>query len=190
MATIKTTTKDFKGGLKVDGKHPTIEWESTGFLAVRLTDELGQAPLAGRTVKVTIPGEGAVELVTDADGVIKHPDVPFQEYELDLGDAKVHAPAVANPDDVHERHVPGVFFGFVTMYVSDEAGDPVAGATLALTGPASLEVSTDPGGLAWLEAPVPDGTYQITSDHGRAELTLPRRSGGIALVTLVPEGAS
>ena len=189
MAKLKTTTKDFKAGLKVDGKNPTIEWESTGHLAVRLTDELGQAPLAGKTIKVTIPGEGTVELVADDDGVIKHPDVPFQDYELDLGGAKVHVPAVSNPDDVHERHVPGLFFGFLTMWVTDEAGDPLIDCALTLEGPVTLEVKTDRVGLVERKEPVPDGNYQITSAHGRAESTLPRRTDGIAIVTLVQKGA-
>jgi hypothetical protein len=189
MAKMKTTTKDFKAGLKVDGSNPTIEWESTGHLAVRLSDELGQAPLAGKTVKVTIPGEGAVELITDDDGVIKHPDVPFQDYELDLGDAKVHVPAVANPDDVHDRHVPGIFLGFVAMYVTDEAGDPVAETKLRLEGPQTLEVTTDRAGLVSRDGPLPPGTYRITSERGRAELTLSARGGGLAIVTLVGEGS-
>lgn len=190
MPTIKTTTKDFLDGVAVKDDQPTIEWESTGYLHVRLMDEFGQAPLAAYLVSVQVPGQGTVELTTDKDGVVFHEHVPFQDYELALEAAKVHAPAVATRDERHERHVPGVQLGFVNLYIGDDSFAPVAEARFTLSGPASVTLFTDEAGMASHPAPLPTGEYELRGEAGHATVTLGPRRDGVALVALSPTEAS
>lgn len=190
MPTLKTTTKDFTAGLSVKDDQPTIEWESTGYLHVRLMDEFGQVPLVDCPVTVDVPGQGTVELTTDRDGVVFHEHVPFQDYELVLDTIKVHAPAVANRAERHERHVPGRQFGFVNLYVGDARGAPVAEAQLALSGPAEVAVFTDRTGLASHSAPWPLGEYEIRCERGAAVVRLRPRRSEIVVVVLTPTEAS
>jgi hypothetical protein len=193
VAKIETTTKKFKEGVRLSGDKTEIHWESTGYIAVRLTDEFGEGPLAKRGLTVDIPKEGVVELTTDDDGCVRHPDVPFQEYEIDLGDDKrVHIPAVADPRDLHERHVPGVFHAFANLVVSDEAGDLVVDTDLSVEGPdgSTFVVRTDANGLANDPTPRPPGSYTIRAPAGVATDALASRRTGIAIVTLKPEASS
>lgn len=194
MAKVVTTTKKFKEeGVRISAKGTEIHWESTGHLSVQLTDELGQVPLVERAIKVQIPDEGMVELVTDKDGKIFHPDVPFQEYELDLGDGvRVHVPAVANRSDVHERHVPGVRIAFANIALFDEAGDVIADTELQLVGPdgESFTAKTDAVGMISDRTPRPSGTYKLTCDAGAADVTLASHPNGISIVRLGEEKKS
>lgn len=194
MAKVETTTKKFKEeGVRISVKGTEIHWESTGHLSVRLTDELGQVPLVDRAVKIQIPNEGVVELVTDKEGKIFHPDVPFQEYDLDLGDGlRVHVPAVANRSDVHERHVPSARIAFANIALFDEAGDVIADAEVQLEGPdgESFTAKTDAVGMISDPTPRRDGSYKLTCDAGAADITLASHPNGISIVRLGEEKKS
>jgi len=190
VAKVETTTKKFKEGIPLSSATGTeVVWESTGHIAVRLTDELGQVPLKGREGKVTIPGEGEVSLTADDDGWMRHPDVPFADYDIDLGDGvRVHVPAVANPGDGHDRHVPGVRFGFVNLFVGDDDGSPLAEVELQLEGPDGTEtVRTDKHGMVRAAGPRPPGEYTVRFGERTATTTLPDRAKGIAIVAIPEE---
>lgn len=191
MAKIETTTKKFKEGIRLTADKSEVQWESTGHLSVRLFDATGALALAGRKVSVDVPGEGKVELEADEQGKVFHPDVPFQDYELDLGDGvKVHAPAVSNPGDVQERHVPGIAFAFVRLHVRNAHGIPCPNLALELSGPGgtSLSLDTDRHGVASRGEAVPSGAYMIESDQGKATITLPDFAEGVVVVQLQPNG--
>lgn len=188
MAKIETTTAKFKAGIRLTGDNPEIRWESTGHLSVQLFDASGAMPLVGRAISVEIPREGKVSLETDADGKAFHPDVPFQDYELDLGDGvKVQVPAVANKADVQERHVPGVAFAFANLLVRDAHGHPVARDTISLTGPdgAVLRLTTNEQGRGEHAAALPSGEYRVESTQGSATVSLPDYNFDLVVVTLV-----
>jgi hypothetical protein len=113
MKTV-TTAKKFREGVKLSAnKGVEIHWESTGHIHVQLLDASGLEPLAARTVTVSIPGEGNVELTSDDDGYVFHPDVPFQDYTLKLGDIEVIVPTVGTRLDVHRRHVAAIPFSYI-----------------------------------------------------------------------------
>jgi hypothetical protein len=191
MAIIKTTTREFKEGIALRAAEGTeVHWESTGHINVRLLDEVGEAPLAGRVVKVDVPGEGTIELTADANGRIAHPDVPFGDYELDLGDrVVVHVPAVANPGDLHERHVPGVRVGYAVLMVSDAQGEPLPTLELVFDGPESFTLVTDDDGMARDPTARAPGPYDLTTRAGNAKVTLSPKPKVITIVTLEPEEA-
>jgi len=184
----KTTTKQFREGVKLSPKGgDEIRWESTGHLSVRLFDASGTIAVTGRALQVAIPGEGTLALETDASGKVFHPDVPFQDYELDLGDGvKVHAPAVSNPGDVQDRHVPKIAHAFVRLHIRDADGLPRRGLSLELRGPSgtALRLETDDDGVAGDGQPVPEGEYELESDEGTATVTLPDHADGLVIVHL------
>jgi hypothetical protein len=194
MAKIETTTKKFKEGLKLTGDGSEVKWESTGHLSVRLLDASGAVPLAGRAISVEIPGEGKVSLEADPDGKAFHPDVPFQDYELDLGEGvKVHVPAVANRGDVHERHVVEVVFGFVNLHLRDLDGFGLAGGKATLSGPGgTVEIRVGRDGTAAHRDPLPEGDYDISWEHGDArfsgKVSLGDRLRGLLIASLTREG--
>lgn len=185
---ITTTTKKFREGVKLSGiKGDEIRWESTGYLSVRLLDAWGAHPVAKRKVTVEIPGEGKIELESDDDGKIFHPDVPFQDYELDLGDkVKVHAPAVANREEVQERHVPDVSNAYVRMLVRDIYGFPAVDDRLTLEGPdgTNIEVVTDEVGYAEYEGVLPPGTYRVKGLAGETDVELCDHGDGLSVAVL------
>jgi hypothetical protein len=194
VAKIETTTKKFKEGVRLSGDSAEIRWESTGYLSVRLLDAGGSVPLAARPISVDIPGEGKVSLETDGDGKAFHPDVPFQDYELDLGEqVKVTVPAVANADEVHERHVPGVVFAFLQLHVRDADGFGLSGGKVSLSGPASAEVRVDAEGMVRNAVPLPGGEYDVTWTKGdvtfTGKVTLGDRLRGLLVATLTKPGA-
>lgn len=184
---ITTTTKKFREGVKLSGKKgDEIRWESTGHLSVQLLDSYGAHPIAKRKVSVEIPGEGKVELESDDDGKIFHPDVPFQDYELDLGeDVKVHAPAVSNKTDVQERHVPDVSHAHIRVLVRDDLGFPVEDV-LTFEGPdgTTIEITTDDIGYGEHDDVLPPGTYKVKGAMGEAEVELAEHGDGLVLVML------
>lgn len=188
MSKVETTTKKFKEeGVRISGNGTEIHWESTGHLSVRLLDELGVVPLGAREVKVQIPKEGLVELVTDSDGKVFHPDVPFEEYELDLGGGvRVYAPAVANRSDVHDRHVPGVRLVYANLVLFDAAGEFMPDTEVTLEGPdgESFTASTDGAGTISDATPRPGGPYKLTCSAGTADTELAARPDGIGVVRL------
>src|SRR5687767_8103833 len=115
---IETTTKKLKAGVAFSDPQLEVKWESTGHLSAQLFDASGTVPLARRSLSVEVPGEGKVELTTDDDGVLFHPDVPFQDYVLELeGGVEATLPAVATRAEVHRRIVAEVTFGFVRVEV-------------------------------------------------------------------------
>lgn len=185
-AKIETTTREFKEGIAIrDGA--TISWESTGHLAVQLYDATGTVPLAGRTVEVVVPVEGKLAIEADGAGKVFHADVPFQDYELDLGGGvKVHAPAVSNPGDLQARHVPGIAFAFARLHVRQAHGIPVRSLALDLRGPEAthLNLWTDEDGFAEHGEPVPAGDYELECAQGTATVALPDHPHGLAIVHL------
>ena len=190
----KTTTKKFRDGIKLSPKGgDEIRWESTGHLSVRLLDASGTIPLTGRSLQVEIPDEGTLVFETDASGNVFHPDVPFQDYELDLGDGvKVHAPAVSNSGDVQERHVPKIAHAFVRLHIRDTDGLPRRQLSVTLRGPsgASCFLKTDDDGIAGEGQPVPEGEYQLDSDEGTATIALPDHADGLVIVQLNAKGGA
>lgn len=188
---IETTTKKFREGVKLSGpKGDEVKWESTGHLSALLLDASGSEPVVGRAVSVEVPGEGKVELESDSDGKVFYPDVPFADYELDLGDhVTVHAPAVANRADVQVRHVPKITHGFLRVLVRDADGFARGNAHLTFEGPDGVahEVNTDDHGLAEQEGALRSGTYKITSEYGTAEVDLADHASGLVMVTLEVE---
>lgn len=192
MTTLKTTTRALREGLAVRAGM-TIAWPSTGYLSAQLLDASGQVPLAGREVRVEIPGEGPIALVADPDGRVFHPDVPFQDYELDLGErVRVWVPAVANRDEVHARHVAEVVYGFARLQLRDSDGGALTGA-LTLRGPAgTLELSADADGAVQHATPIASGDYQLElargdGRHYSAKLSLANRRGEVLIATLTAE---
>ncbi len=183
---ITTTTKKFREGVKIGKKGDEVRWESTGHLSVQLLDSYGAHPIAKRKVSVEIPSEGKVELETDDDGKIFHPDVPFQDYELDLGeDVKVHAPAVSNKTDVQERHVPAISSGHVRILVRDDLGFPVEDV-VTLEGPdgATFDIETDDVGYGEHDDVLAPGTYKVKGLMGEAEIELAEHTDGLILIML------
>jgi len=137
MANIQTTAKQLRAGIAVAATRSTICWEPTGHLSVQLYDASGTTPLAGCPVRVAIPDEGTLSLEADARGAIAHPDVPFQDYELDLGArGKVTVPAVAARHEQHRCAVPGAKLGWVDLVIVDDRGLPVDDGEVALAGEA------------------------------------------------------
>lgn len=185
---ITTTTKKFREGVKLSGKKgDEVRWESTGHLSVQLLDSYGAHPIAKRKVTVDIPSEGKVDLESDDSGKIFHPDVPFQDYELDLGDkVKVHAPAVANRDDVQERHVPDVSNAHVRLLVRDIFGFPSVEDTLTLEGPdgVKIEVKTDDVGYAEHLGALAPGTYRVKGMAGETDVELTDHGDGLVVAVL------
>ncbi|MCA9677105.1 MAG: hypothetical protein H6709_16085 [Kofleriaceae bacterium] len=190
MAKIETTTKAFKEGVALRGADAEIQWESTGHLSVQLFDASGQVALAGRHVRVDIPKEGLVELDADGDGKVSHPDVPFQDYELDLGDGlKVYVPAVATPDEVHERHVVGITYVKLALQLRDPDGFPLGGGEVSIRGPGgALDARVAADGKVELREPVLAGDHELTWRSGAREatgkVTLADGRPGLTIATL------
>jgi len=135
MSKIDTTTKAFREGVAVATSKSTIRWEPTGHLSVKLLDTSGTKPINGCSVTVDIPKEGNVSLETDTDGVIFHPDVPFQDYELDLGDlGKVKVPAVAARNEQHRCPVPAAKRGWIDLAIVDDQGLPILDGIVTVAG--------------------------------------------------------
>jgi hypothetical protein len=190
MSKITTTTKQFREGVKLSGATcDQIHWESTGHLSVRLLDAYGTHPIAQRKLRVSIPGEGTVELETDDDGKVFHPDVPFQDYELDLGErVKVHAPAVSNKTDVQERHVPAISNAYVRLLVRDRDGFPILGSlTIESPDGTTIEVETDDTGYVEHDGVLPPGAYKIKGVVGEAEIELTEHGDGL-IAAFLEEG--
>ncbi len=172
---ITTTTKKFREGVKLSGKKgDEVRWDSTGHLSVRLLDASGSFPLVARSVSVDIPGEGKVTLETDDDGEFLHPDVPYQDYELDVGGIKVTVPAVGEKSEVHERHVAAAPMGFVQAVLYD-AHDRLLDDTKVVVKFASgvqVDATTDEHGVLRCHHEDPGaGDVEITCDFGRATTT-------------------
>ncbi|MGN6109140.1 MAG: hypothetical protein ACTHU0_28805 [Kofleriaceae bacterium] len=169
MAKIETTAKEFRAGIAAKAGDE-IRWISTGHLSVRLLDASGSHPLAARTVTVEIPGEGSVSFETDDDGELFHPDVPFQDYELDVGGVKVSVPTVGDRNEVHERHVSAAPLGFVQAVLYDAFGRLVAGAKVQVqfASGAVVEANTDESGVLRCHHVDPgDGEVMLRFDDGR-----------------------
>jgi hypothetical protein len=195
MAKIETTTAKFKAGIRLTGDNPEIRWESTGHLSVQLFDASGAMPLVGRAISVEIPREGKVTLETDADGKAFHADVPFQDYELDLGEGvKVVVPAVANRDEVHERHVVDVVFGFANLHLRDPDGFALGHGTITLEGPGgTVQAQVTRDGLVRHREPLPQGDYTLAWERdGRrftGTISLANRLRDLLIATLTPEAS-
>ena len=168
---VTTTKKKFREGVKIGKKGDEVRWESTGHLSVRLLDASGSFPLVARSVSVDIPGEGKVTLETDDDGELLHPDVPYQDYELDIGGIKVTVPAVGEKSEVHERHVAAAPMGFVQAVLYDTHNrllDAVDVVVKFASG-AQVEATTDEHGIVRAHHEDPgSGDVEITCDFGRA----------------------
>ncbi len=169
---VKTTTKKFREGVKLSGKNgDEVHWESTGHLSVRLLDASGSHPLVAREVAVEIPGEGKVTLNTDDDGEVFHPDVPYRDYELDVGGIKVTVPAVGDKAEVHERHVAAAPMGFVQAVLYDAHGgllDDIEVKVRFASGETVIATTDDNGIFRCHQATPGDGDVEITCEFGRA----------------------
>lgn len=171
MAKLTTTTKQFREGVRLSPKGgDEVRWESTGHLSVRLLDASGTVPLAGRTITVTVPGEGTLSLETDQDGELFHPDVPYQDYKLDLEGVTVFVPAVGERSEVHERHVVAAPIGFVQAVVYDAHEMVLADAALEVefASGATVKTRTDDAGVLRCQQLEPgDGDVVIRHERGQ-----------------------
>lgn len=171
---IATTTKAFREGIKLSAaKGDEVRWTSTGHLSVRLLDASGTVPLAGREVRVDVPGEGRLTLTSAQDGLVFHPDVPYQDYVLDLGSSRVQVPAVGERSELHERHVVTQPIGFVHALIYKPNGRELADAEVTLTfaSGATATVRTDAGGVIRHQEPAPgQGDVVVEHEFGRAEV--------------------
>ncbi len=174
---ITTTTKKFREGVKLSGKKgDEVRWESTGHLSVRLLDASGSFPLVARSVSVDIPGEGRVSLETDVDGAVFHPDVPFQDYELDLGaTGKAWVPAVAARIEQHIVPVSSAAFGWIDLHFVDEQGIPLAAGIVTILGERFDLERADAPGCIRVQTPHPDNAAspEITFDGEKVDIRLP-----------------
>jgi hypothetical protein len=189
---IETTTKKFREGVKVS-KGDEVRWESTGHLSVRLFDSSGTVPLAKRAVKFSVPKEGTIEKETDDDGKVFHPDVPFQDYELDLGDGvKVHAAAVANRDEVLDRYVFEVELGFTNLVIREADGMPIGSGRITITSAEkTVEAFLDDEGILDSDEPLPVGEYELSATIQdrvyKGKVTLDNRMRQIVIATVQQE---
>lgn len=185
---IATTTRAFHEGVKLSShRGDEIRWTSTGHLSVRLLDASGTVPIAGREVRVAIPGEGTLTLTSAADGIVFHPDVPYQDYELDLGGAVVQVPAVGERNELHERHVASAPIGFVHALIYKPNGRELADAEVTLTYPsgATATVRTDAGGIVrHQEAEPGKGDVVVAHEFGDARVPLSASPQKLVRVTL------
>ena len=191
---IQTTTKKFREGVRLSGKTgDEIRWESTGHLSVRLLDASGSFPLVARSVSVEIPGEGKVALETDDDGAILYPDVPYQDYELDLEGIKVCVPAVGDRSEVHERHVAAAPMGFVQAVLYD-AHDHLLEHTnveVRFASGATVHATTDEHGILRCHHVDPgDGDVEITCNLGRATVRAMASPQKVMRIALAAKEAS
>lgn len=194
---ITTTTKNFRDGVKLSGKKgDEVHWESTGHLHVRLLDSSGTVPLAKRAVKFNVPGEGSVEKESDDDGTLFHPDVPFQDYDPDIGDGvKVYAAAVANRDEKLDRYVYEVELAFANVQVREEDGTPVGPGKLTLSSVAkTFEGEVDEEGMLEADEPLPSSAYEIAikttlGETYKGKVTLDNRRRQLFVATVAKEVA-
>lgn len=191
MAKIETTTKEFRAGIAVSATNSTVHWEPTGYLSVRLLDASGTQPVVGCFVMVNVPKEGTVTIESGKDGAIFYPDVPFQDYELDLGDeGKVTVPAVALASEQHICPVPTAKLAWVDLVIVDDKGLPVS------DGPVSaddhpLERSDDEPGRANLRAPLYDNKGKTTVAVGDVHVTVALPITPVPTIVRLPKrGAS
>jgi hypothetical protein len=189
---IETTTKKLRDGVKISNGDE-VRWESTGHLSVRLLDSSGTVPLAKRLVKFSVPQEGTVEKETDDDGKVFHADVPFQDYELDLGDGvKVHAAAVANRDEVLDRYVFEVERGFTNLQVREADGTPIGSGRVTISSAEkTVEAYLDDEGVLDSDEPLPVGEYELSATRKdrayKGKVTLDNRMRQIVIATVQRE---
>ncbi len=189
---IETTTKKLREGVKVS-KGDEVRWESTGHLSVRLLDSSGTVALAKRAVKFSVPDEGTIEMETDDDGKVFHPDVPFQDYELDLGDGvKVHAAAVANRDEVLDRYVYEVELGFTNLQLREADGTPIGSGLVTISSAEkTVEAYLDNKGILDSDEPLPAGEYDLSATRNdrlyKGKVTLDNRMRQMVIATVERE---
>ena len=174
MAKIETTTKELREGVAVSATKSTIHWDPTGHLSVRLLDTSGSRPVVGCSATVVLPNEGSITLESDADGAIFHPDVPFQDYELDLGDhGKVVVPAVAARSEQHWCPVAAAKRGWIDLTIVDDQGIPVMIGTVTVGGE-HLDLAKEPG-RATRKEPLADnaGATTVTVGDRHVDVQLP-----------------
>ena len=183
---IRTTTKEFREGIRLSQSEAEVRWESTGYISVRLLDESGTVPLTEVSIRVDIPNEGTVTLTSDEDGRVFHPDVPFADYEIKADDFRIHVPAVASKKDVHDRYVVGAKKAFVHLYLCDEQGNRLISQAVILRGPDgdTLELETDERGKLDHADPVVAGAYKIATDSHEATVELTTDPAAALVVSL------
>ena len=123
------------------------------------------APLAGATVNLT--GSQSVVTTTDSQGSFRFPGLPtIGNYDVAL--SKRHytfLPATQNVTDV-TNDVTLTFDARVTLFAItgtalDENGDPLAGATVTLTGSQSVVTTTDSQGSFRFPGLPTNGNYNV-----------------------------
>ena len=176
---IETNLRDLRKAVTLSGDESfVVAYEPFGHLSVRLLDASGTVPLALYAVSVEIPGEGKVALKSDRDGKIFHPDVPFQDYELELegddGPITVFVPAVASRAEVHARHVPTEHHLYVDLELRTHDGSILGKVAVTVEGGGkSFDLTTDADGRISRALPVYPATYRVTHAGLTAEVELP-----------------
>lgn len=90
------------------GRRQVLQLRPRGALALRLEDELGRGPLASLDYVVTHAAGLRFEGTTDAQGDLRHDDVPLDYYWLSIDEAAVPAPAVRRGDSPLVLRVHGI----------------------------------------------------------------------------------
>jgi hypothetical protein len=176
---IDTNLRELRKAVKLSGDESfVVSYEPFGHLSVRLLDASGTVPLALYAVSVDIPGEGKVSLKSNRDGKVFHPDVPFQDYELELegddGPVTVFVPAVAARSDVHDRHVPTEHHLYVDLELRTHDGSILRKVAVTVEGGGkSFDLTTDEEGRIARALPVYPASYRVTHAGLTAEVELP-----------------
>ncbi|MFI6426222.1 carboxypeptidase regulatory-like domain-containing protein [Promicromonospora sp. NPDC050880] len=128
----------------------------------------GGEPVAGAVVRLEGPG-GTVTTTTAADGTYRFDDVLAGDHVVSVeapDGYRVDGPATQDVT-VGSEDVTGVDFALTTPgtiggTVTDDAGEPVAGATVTVAGPdGPVELVTDAEG-GYFAGDLPPGDYTIT----------------------------
>jgi hypothetical protein len=175
---VETTIRELRKSVSLTGDDSYIvKYDPMGFLSVRLLDASGTVPLALYKVAVDVPGEGRVELTANREGRIFHPDVPFQDYQLEVegdeGMVKVSVPAVAGRDQVQDRHVPSEHQLFVELEL--RCGDRRLARTKVVLegGGKSFELTTDDDGRIARGLPLAPASHRLHVGDQEVEIDLP-----------------
>jgi len=161
------------------GRRQLLQLRPRGALSLRLVDELGRGPLADQDYVVTHAAGLRFEGTTDAQGDLRHDDVPLDYYWLSLGEAAVPAPAVRSGDAPLVLRVHGVppaptsptarapVARSLKVRVSDADGLPLADVEYVLLLPDGERRGRTDGGGVLHERELPAGDIKARLGDGR-----------------------